>query len=293
MQDWSLIRSFLAVADTGSLSGAAAQLRASQPTLGRHIRQLEANLGVTLFQRAPRGLTLTEDGTALLPAAEAMRAHAEQFALTAAGQDQQLQGTVRITASVVASQYVLPPILAQIRTAEPGISLELAPSDTSENLLYREADIAVRMYRPRQEAVITRHIGQLPMALFAHRNLIAAHGMPRTLEDVMRIGLVGFDQDRRMITEMEKLGMSVTRTDFPVRSDDQAAIVALIRAGCGIGAMFRMIGENDPDLCEVMPDIPVQPIDIWLTAAEAMQRVPRMRRVYSLLAEGLRPLTRA
>lgn len=155
LTDWSLIQSFLAVADCGSLSAAARQLDRSQPTLGRHIQSLEASLNQQLFDRHPRGLRLSQAGTALLPMAREMQAQMYRLSLQAAGQSEELAGTVRITASVFASHYLLPPILADIRQAEPGIELELVPTDESENLLYRAADIALRMYRPSQLDVIT------------------------------------------------------------------------------------------------------------------------------------------
>ncbi|MCC5974452.1 MAG: LysR family transcriptional regulator, partial [Rubellimicrobium sp.] len=183
--DWTLLKAFLAVAETGSLSAAARRLGASQPTLGRQIRALEAELGTELFHRQPRGLALTETGTALLAPARAMGEAAGRIALAAAGQDAQLEGTVRITASLAFSVYHLPAILARIRAAEPGIGIELVPSDATTNLLYREADIALRMYRPTQLDLVTRHIADLPLALIASCDYLDRRGLPKVPEDLL------------------------------------------------------------------------------------------------------------
>lgn len=164
---WSLVRAFLAVAETGSLSGAARALSQSQPTMGRQIKQLEIQLGLRLFERQPRGLTLTPTGESLLDPAKAMHAAFHQLSLRAAGQDSHMHGTVRITASEVMARHVLPEIIVDIRESEPDIQIELVPSDASENLLFREADIAVRMYRSTQLDVITKHIGTAHMGIYA------------------------------------------------------------------------------------------------------------------------------
>jgi DNA-binding transcriptional LysR family regulator len=146
--DWSLLQAFTAVAETGSLSAAARQLGFSQPTLGRLIAKAEAGLGTSLFTRQPRCLALNPAGEALYPLALEMQDAARRLSLIAAGQSQSLKGTVRLTASKVFAHYTLPPILAQIRAAEPDIQLELAPSDSTENLLFGAADISIRMFRP-------------------------------------------------------------------------------------------------------------------------------------------------
>ena len=155
--DWTLTRSFLAVAETGSLSAAARQLGLSQPTLGRHVADLEAQLGMPLFQRAPRGLIPTTAALNLLPHARAMRDAAARLHLAAAGQTETLAGTVRLTASRIVAHYILPAIIAELRQAEPGIEVELVATDATENLLFHEADIALRMYRPTQLDIVALH----------------------------------------------------------------------------------------------------------------------------------------
>jgi len=244
--DWSLIAAFVAVAETGSLSAAARQLHSTQPTLGRQIKSLEHRLGVTLFNRNPRGFSLTDTGTALMPAATAMRDAANTLALTAAGQTESLAGIVRITASVAASVYHLPQIIADIRRAEPDIAIELVSSDESRNLLFREADIAVRMYQPTQLDLVTRHLGEIELGVYAAQSYIDRYGTPEKPEDLLSHTFVGYDTDTRIIDGFRGSGFPVDRDFFAVRCDDNIAYWELVRARCakrpgsdGSGACWR------------------------------------------------------
>jgi DNA-binding transcriptional LysR family regulator len=285
--DWSLIQSFLAVAQTGSLSGAARLSGHSQPTLGRHISTLEQALGASLFDRHARGLTLSDTGASLLPMARQMRSAMNQITLTAAGQSQSLEGTVRITASVFASHHLLPPILARIRAAEPAIQLDLVPSDATENLLFREADIAVRMYRPTQLDVITRHITDLDLGVFAARSYLERAGRPRKPNDILEHDLVGYDRNDLIVHTMSAMGWRVSRDDFAVRCDNQATYWELVRAGCGIGFSQAGVGRMEPDVEELDIGVRIPPLPVWLAAHQAMRQTPRVRRVWDLLADGL------
>jgi len=130
------VQSFLAVAETGSLSAAGRALGLSQPTLGRKVREIEDTLGTELFQRHAKGLALTETGQAMLAPAQAMREAAGRLALVAAGEDRGLSGPVRITASVVVSHFLLPEVLARLRREEPGIEIDLVASDSSDGFAF-------------------------------------------------------------------------------------------------------------------------------------------------------------
>ncbi|MFD3191873.1 LysR family transcriptional regulator [Sedimentitalea sp. HM32M-2] len=291
LPDWSLVQSFLAVAETGSLSAAARRLNRSQPTLGRQIKALEDSLGTALFRRHARGLKPTEIGQQLLPMAQQMRTAMNAMTLTAAGRAQRLQGTVRIAASVFASHYLLPPILAKIRSAEPEIQLDLLPSDTTENLLFRQADIAVRMYRPTQLDVVTRHIGDIEMGVFAAHSYLARAGRPETALQVLDHDLIGFDRNPLILRGMQAMGWSVTRDDFAVRCDNQATYWQLLRAGCGIGFSLVHVGRDDPLVQQLELGIEIPPLPVWLAAHAAMRQSPRLRRVWDLLADGLSQLS--
>jgi DNA-binding transcriptional LysR family regulator len=289
--DWSLVQAFLAVAETGSLSAASKVLGSSQPTLGRQVAALEAALGAELFRRHPRGLSLSGAGEALLPAAEAMRAAAARMALAAAGEDRGLDGTVRITASVIVSHFVLPPVLARLRRTAPGISIDLVASDSSENLLFREADIAVRMYRPRQLDMVTRHVADIPLGLFAATSYLDRVGRPADTDALLALDWVGYDRDELMIRGMRAAGWSVDRDFFSVRTDDQAGHWQLVRAGCGVSATQLPIGLADPLVERLLPEVPLPTVPCWLTAHEALRRTPRVALVWDALAEALSALS--
>jgi len=288
--DWSLAQAFLAVAETGSLSAGARQLGMTQPTIGRQIKAMELQLGADLFHRTARGLTLTTTGERLVAPATAMRAAVNQMTLTAAGQSVNLKGTVRITASVAISVYYLPQIIADMRVAEPEIDIELVPSDDTRNLLFREADIAVRMYRPTQGDLITQHTGDIALGAFAARRYLERKGALTDASQISQHDVIGYDTDTAIIDGMKAAGFTVDRLSFPVRCDDNIAYWNLVRAGCGIGFAQRSLGLNDPDVVEVDLGFPIPSLPVWLTAHEAMRRTPRIRRVWDMLAAGLAPL---
>lgn len=290
--DWALWQAFLAVADTGSLSAAALRLGLTQPTLGRQIRRLESDLGLTLFTRVARGLKPTDTAQALIPRARAMATAAQALALTAAGHDANAGGTVRITASHMVALHILPPIIAALRADHPDVQIELVPSDTTENLLFREADIALRMYRPRQLDVVARHLGDIPICLCAAETYLARHGVPRSAGDLMQHGFVGYDQSDAIIQGMRDAGLQATRDMFVVRCDDQPTYWELVRAGAGLGFGQLPMARATPGIV-VLPlpaDIALPVLPVWLATPGELRRVPRVARVWDRLASALAPL---
>lgn len=286
--DWTLIRSFLSVAQHGSFSAAARALGISQPTIGRHIRELETDLGLDLFLRESRGQSLTPEGALLLDRARDMETAAQALELAAAGRSGHTTGTVRITASVVVSHFLLPPILARLRATHPGIQIELVPSDQPENLLFRQADIAVRMFRPTQLDIVTAHVADQEIGLYAAHDYLARKGVPGSLDDFMDHEIVGFDRSELMIRAMNRVGIEVTRDFFPVRCDDQAAFWHLVVAGCGIGGMQTAIGDTEPRVARVLRDFPLPALPLWLAAPQAIRHSPRIQLVWDALTDGFR-----
>lgn len=285
--DWSLVQAFIAVAQEGSLSAAARGLSVSQPTLGRQIKSMEEQLGVILFRRQPKGLNLTIEGEALLPHAIAMAAAASGFATAAAGHDMSVQGTVRITASEFTAMYTLPKILAQFRVSHPDIQIELNPTDESENLLFREADIAVRMYRPTQLEMVAKKIGVLELGFWASTDYLERRGVPQTINDLMQHDLLGYDRSERFIRVANKMGWPLTRNDFAFRCDAQNVHCEMIRNGAGVGVMEVNLAASFGNLVQVMPDFPTPGLEVWLTTHEALRHTPRVAAVWQALEEGL------
>jgi len=284
--DWDLYRTFLAVMEAGSLSGAARVLAIAQPTVGRHIEALERALGGDpLFTRSPGGLMPTEAALALRPHAQAMASAAEALVRTASGANAAVRGTVRVTASEIVGGEVLPAILTDFHELHPEVAVELALSNRPEDLLRREADIAVRMVRPTQDALLAKRIGTVSVGLFAHRRYLQKHGEPRTLDDPGQVA-VGFDRDPSVARAVRALGLPLAREFFAFRSDSDLAQLAALRAGFGIGGCMYGIARRDPNLVHVLPGIGFD-MEMWVVMHEDLKSSRRMRAMFDHLVEGL------
>ena len=287
---WDLYRSFLAVAGEGSLSAAARMLGMTQPSLGRHVRQLEAMLGVALFTRSPQGLALTEVGAELAEHARGMAAASAALRRAASGSRQEVRGVVRITCSEVIGGEVLPAMLAGLRRQQPGIVIELSLSDATEDLLRKDADIAVRMLRPSQAALVARRVGAIGLGLYAHRRYLKERGTPRTLADLHQHALIGFDRETPALRAMRGRvpgGEVYTREHFALRTDSPLAQLAALRAGYGIGACQRALARRERQLVPVLPEAFGLDLDTWLVMHEDQRANRRVRLVYDHLFEAL------
>ncbi|MEI9991069.1 MAG: LysR family transcriptional regulator [Rhizomicrobium sp.] len=284
---WETYRSFLAVMTEGSLSAAARKLSLTQPTLGRHVDQLEADLGLPLFTRSQASLLPTQAARQLLPHAQAMASAAEALVRAASGADAEERGTARLTASVVVGGEVLPAILARFREAHPHITIELVLSDATQDLLRRDADIAVRMVRPTQGALVARKIGRIGFGLFAHRSYLEKHGTPKSLEDMRAHAVIGFDKETPFIQALRKGGLPLTREMFALRTDADLAQLAALRAGFGIGVTQLGIGRRESNLVPLLPDALKFELEIWLAMHKDLRGTKRMRLLFDHLAESL------
>ena len=280
-------RSFSAVVANGSLSAAARELGISQPTVGRHIETLEADLGLTLFERTLSGLKPNVTALRLYePVAQAQASLAEA-AIMAEGAQAEYGGTVRITASAVISNYALPFLLVPIRERYPNIALETVPSDSAENLLLREADIAIRMFRPTQLELVTRHLGDLPIVPAAHQSYLDKRGTPQAIADLYSHDLVGLDRSDLIIVHAQKLGLPLRREHFTIRSDDQTQLWELMKAGLGIGFAQSSLVQQTPGMVALPLDLAIPPLQVWLTTHRELFTSHRIRAIYDALAEGL------
>jgi DNA-binding transcriptional LysR family regulator len=284
---WDLYRSFLAVLRLGSLSAAARTLGLTQPTLGRHIAELEATLGQPLFVRSQTGLSPTDAAQSLGPSAEAMEAASAAFLRTASGGLEEANGTVRLTASEFIGVEVLPAILTAFRDAHPAIDIELAISDTNQDLSRRDADIAVRMARPTQAALVARRIGDVGIGLYAHRLYIERHGLPKSLGELGGHTVIGFDSDVIALRMSRVGGLGVSRGAFAFRSDNEHARLAALRAGFGIGVCQDGVARRDGDLVAVLPGEVRFDLEMWLVMHENLRTSRRVRLLYDRLAAAL------
>lgn len=284
--DWALLQTFLAVAKHGSFSQAARRENLAQPTISRHIAQLEDQLGYRVLERARSGVTLTPAGLAILEQANRMAEAAAMIAPSRSDFEESLRGTVRITASRIVSAYLLPEILTRLHVEEPDIQIELIASDETENLLLREADIALRMFRPAQPDVITRKVAELEMAAFATPAYLEKHGEPKVASEVLNHSVIGYDRSRLIIDGFKKVGLTVDRDFFSFRSDDQVVCWNMVCAGFGIGFNQIAVGARDRRVVQLEHTGLLGSLPVWLTAHTALKSDPRIRRVYDYLADG-------
>lgn len=285
--DWAYMQSFVAVAEHGSLSAAARALNGSQPTMSRHIALLEQALGTRLFDRAKAGMTLTDRGAELLVHAKEMADAAARLSILSEGTAQDFAGTVRITASQIVATYLLPPLIVAAHDRFPEIEIELVASDETNNLLRREADIAIRMYRPTQDDVIAQHIGDLALGVYAAPSYLARHGTPEGARDLLSHDVVGYDRSRLIIDGLRAFGLDVKRDFFKFRSDDQVVCWQMVRAGFGVGFNQIAIGEADPKVTRLFGTDPIGHMPVWLTAHPEVRQTPRIRKIYDHLKTGL------
>jgi len=282
---WDLYRTFLAVLTEGSLSGAARALGITQPTAGRHIEALEAALRQRLFMRTQSGLTPT-------PAAEALRGHAETMRSTAAAlaraasHGEGVSGTVRISASEVIAVEVLPPALAALRRTHPGLVIELAATDRVQDLLRSEADLAVRMTAPKQELLVARRVGEVELGLYAHEDYLRMHDTPCSIGELAGHALIGFDAVTPFVRRAVQALPGFSRESFSLRTDHSLAHLALIRAGCGIGAWQCALAARVPGLVRVVPVWALQ-LPTWVTVHEDLRDSPRCKVTFEALVACL------
>lgn len=285
--DWTLLRAFVAVMRHGSLSAAARHLRQTQPTLGRQIRALEDQVGEALFDRLPSGLRPTQRALALFEHATALDDAAAKLAAALVQGNDSVAGTVRITASGGFAASVLAPILAELSAVQPKIEIELSATNDIENLMRRDADIAVRLARPEQEGLIAQRMGHVELGLFATRGYIARYGMPQDVRALAGHRMIGPDKDAAALRLFERWNLLSPNIRFALRTDSREAQAAALRAGMGIGVLQLFEVEPGGDLLRIFPETVAERFPIWLVAHSDMRQSRRLRLVYDAVARGL------
>lgn len=285
--DWNLYRSFLAVLREKSLSAAARALNLTQPTLARHIDALETALGLELFTRSQQGLAPTEAALELAPYAESLEASTAAMLRTASGLGKTVKGTVRISASEIVGAEILPPVLAGLRRQYPALEFELVLSNAVDNLLRRDADIAVRMVEPVQEALVVRKLGTVSLGLHAHKDYLAHAGVPISFDDLAAHSLIGFDRETPAIRAMRGRVPGGDAMHFAFRADSDIAQLRAIKTGFGIGICQVVLAEQDSNLVHLLPETFEMKLGVWLAMHENLRATPRCRAVFDGLAAGL------
>lgn len=285
--DWNRARAFLATAEQGSFSAAARVLETSQPTVGRHVAALEAELDVVLFERVGHGLVLTPTGADLVEHIRAMDEAALRVSLVAAGQSVSLDGPVCISSSQIEAVHTLPPIIAGIRDKHPGIEVEVLVTNEASDLERREADIAIRGFRPTGPDLFARKVKDGAAHLYGSRDYLDRLGNPTTAEELSRASFIGFNRDDTLLEGLNSLGLSLTPSNFPVITENQLLQWELTKRGVGLAIMTEEVGDAEPLVRRALPDLPGFPVPLWLTTHRELSTSRRMRVVFDLLVEGL------
>lgn len=285
--DWNRARAFLVTAEEGSLSAAARALGMAQPTLGRQVDALEEELDVVLFERVGRGLTLTPSGLELLEHVRAMGEAANRMSLAALGQSQSIEGAICITASDVYATFLLPPIIAKLRAREPGINIEIIASNAASDLRRREADIAIRNFRPKELDLIGKKVTDVPGRLYATPEYLERIGNPKLPYDLHKADFINIDSGGGLMSVLNTLGLNLTKDNFPILTENLLAAWALVKQGVGIGVMDGRIGDAEPLVQRALPDLEPIMFPIWLVAHRELNTSRRIRMVFDLLAEEL------
>ena len=285
--DWNRARSFLVTAQEGSLSGAARALDMSQPTLGRQVAALEKELGVILFERVGYKFMLTPNGLALLEHVQVMADAASKVSLAASGQSQSVEGTVCISASEVHAVFLLPPIIAKLRRLAPKIRIEIVATSKVSDLRQREADIAIRNFRPTQLELISKKVKDSVAHFYASNAYIESLGSAVDLDRLNKADFISFDPSGRLITRLNAMGLKLTKDNFPISTESYLTHWELVKQGLGIGIMPEEIGDAEPKVARVSVDIDSIAFPIWLTTHRELNTSRKVRMVFDLLAQEL------
>ena len=273
---WEDVRYFLALADAGSLSGAARTLKVEHSTVARRVETLEAALELRLFDRLARGWRLTAEGEAMLALAERMQEEAFAFERAALGAAA-LRGTVRMSAPPSVASLFLVPRIAARRERWSGIELEIVGEMRDVNLSRREADLALRLGRPQQSGLVVRALGQIGFGLYAQT------GYATRREEEW--DFLGFDESLRQVPHQKWLEQYAGRRRFTLRSNDLIALHGAARAGLGIACLPHYHARGDAELAPIpVPSAP-PPRDAWLVLHADVRRSPRVRAIADLVTE--------
>lgn len=285
--DWNRARAFLATAEEGSLSAAARALGLTQPTLGRQVAALEEELDVVLFERVGRGLTLTPAGLELLDHVRAMAQAAGRLSLSASGHAQSIDGEICVSAAEMVSAVLFPPILRALREAHPGIRVRLIATNKPSDLQRREADIAVRSFRPTEPELVAKKIKDVTARFYAAPSYVERVGPLDTHEQLSRAEFIGFDDSERWREGLDAMGIRVSEESFPLRADNHLVHWQLVKEGLGVTLMQEDIGDREPSVMRVGSQVEPMVFAMWLVAHREVHTSRRVRLVFDHIHDAL------
>ncbi len=291
MQDlnWNDLRFVLAVARSGSLAGAARHLGVNESTVGRRVAQAEQRLGARIFERSLGAFRPTEAGRAVVAGAERVELDVQAVEAAVSGTDKLAAGVARVTSVPILVNRVLVPALPLLLAGHPQLRVELIAEPRDLSLTKREADIALRLARPRRELrAIARRIGRLDYAVYGP-SAGSAESLPWiTYEDAM----ADLPQWRWMA---EQPGGG--RIAPPVAVNDAEAILQAVKAGLGKSLLPIAVAGREPGLARLGGGTPALSRELWLMVHPELGDLTRIRVVMDWLVQTIgrlgRPTTAA
>ncbi len=278
--DWENLRFFLALARTGSLSAAAKRLGVDRNTVARRVGALEEQLGLSLFERGPQGWTRTGAGQELAELASRVEEDVLAVARHADAHDRALGGTVRLTTASHLAAFLVVPAVPALRARHPGLVLEVAADQRTFDLTRREADLALRMGRPRDSGLVTRKLSDVAYRLYASRE----HAAGRRPVDFAADAFLGFDDSLSSVPQERWLARVAPDRRVVFRSNSTASLVAAARLGIGVAVLPCFVADRDPALVRLDGPEPV-PHELWLLVHGDLRRTPRVRAVIEWVDE--------
>lgn len=290
---WDWIKTFVAVAEHGSVATAALHLQTNAATVSRQITALEQHFGAELFVRSRQGMQPTQSAIQFLGPAQAMAQAMLQLGVGAAALDEALQGVVRISASVSFANHVLPDMLSLLHSQQPGIRFEVIATDSYSNLVKREADIAIRLANPVQPELIARRVAYFSIGLYASTAYLARRGIPKTdITHLMQHDFLDVAPQQPMLEGFSKMGFPQLQSRIVSLASDHTCAWHMVKAGMGIGSSFRVVAERDRDMKQVMHDVQIPPLPVWMVTHRELRLQPRLRLVYDYLAQAIGALAK-
>ncbi len=289
MFNWDDLRSFLAVARHGSLSGAARALGVNHSTVFRRLNGLEERLGVRLFERLPTGYVPTAAGEEMLATAARVEEEITALDRRLSGRDVRLTGSLRVTTTDTLALGLLPPHLARFRKAYPGIELELVTGNAFFSLSKREAVVALRPSRDPDEAMVGRRLSGIAVAVYGAAAYLARHGRPEAPGDLAAgHALVAGDASLAHLGAARWLRRHAPEAAVALRCNSWMSQLAAVRAGIGLGALPCFLADPDPELVRVLPPQEEMASELWLLTHPDLRHTARVRAFMDLLADSLR-----
>jgi DNA-binding transcriptional LysR family regulator len=287
---WDDLRVFLAISRRGSQATAAVLLGIDATTVGRRLTALEKTFGARLFDRTPQGLVATDAGRSLVARAE--RAEAEILAAERelGGADARLEGPVRVTASDGVMNYVILPRLDELRRAHPGVTLEVRGDSRNLDLSRREADVAVRVGRPKEPSLVARKVAMMGFGLYATRAYLERRPAPRTLADLAHHDHVGFEASFDHLPHYRWLRKHVRDPRFAIRASTTTAQVGACRASQGIAILGSYIGRLEPNLVRILARAELPTSEVWIAVHEDVRPNARVAAVVEWLTGAVQTI---